>query len=94
VIDLFEGSAPPSAGIGTTTENKRPVTAGPLLLESKLATRARGRCVEPKFKLEPGISVVSFIISKNLQRRHLTASQRAMYAADMLPRLEAEARER
>lgn len=39
-------------------------------------------------------SVVNFVISENLRRRHLTASQRAAIAVDMLPLLEAEAEQR
>lgn len=39
-------------------------------------------------------SLVSFVVSLNLHRRHLSASQRAALAVDVLPLLEAEARER
>ena len=35
-----------------------------------------------------------FVIAKNLHRRHLTSSQRAVLALDVLPLLEAEAKER
>lgn len=39
-------------------------------------------------------SLVEFVVSLNLHRRHLTSSQRAVVALDVLPMLEAEAKER
>jgi len=39
-------------------------------------------------------SLVSFVVSLNLKRRHLTPTQRATIAVEMLPMLEAEAKER
>jgi len=46
---------------------------------------------EPKYRTwSGGGSLVSFIVSLNLHRRHLTASQRAAIAVDILPALEAE----
>ena len=39
-------------------------------------------------------SLIAFVVSLNLHRRHLTSSQRAVVALDILPMLEAEARER
>ena len=57
------------------------------------ACRALG--VEPRFRSWQGDgSAVDFVVSLNLQRRHLTAGQRALIAVDILPLREAEARER
>lgn len=39
-------------------------------------------------------SLVSFVVSLNLHRRHLSSSQKAVIALDILPMLEAEAKER
>ena len=39
-------------------------------------------------------SLVSFVVSLNLHRRHLNSSQRAVVALEVLPMLEGEARER
>lgn len=39
-------------------------------------------------------SLIAFVVSLNLHRRHLTSSQRAVVALDILPMLEAEAKER
>lgn len=51
--------------------------------------------VEPKFEEWSGKgSITQWIISKNLQRRHLTASQRAVVGFELLPLLENEAKER
>jgi len=41
-----------------------------------------------------GDDPAAFVVSENLQRRNLTASQKAVVALDLLPRLEAEARAR
>jgi N6-adenosine-specific RNA methylase IME4 len=51
--------------------------------------------VVPEFKEWSGNgSLISHVISLNLQRRHLTSSQRAVIALDVLPMLEMEAKER
>lgn len=51
--------------------------------------------VQPFFKTWSGDgSLVGFVISLNLHRRHLSSGQKAMVAVDILPMLEAEARER
>lgn len=51
--------------------------------------------VKPRFREWDGEgSLVAFVVGKNLHRRHLTPSQLAMVAKDMLPMLEAEAKER
>lgn len=51
--------------------------------------------VEPRFtKWDGRGSAVAFVVSLNLHRRHLTASQRAAVAVDVLPMLEGEAAER
>jgi DNA modification methylase len=52
--------------------------------------------VEPKFIHwhQNGVSPLAFVIAQNLERRHLTTSQRAAFAALLLPRLRKEAQER
>ena len=52
--------------------------------------------VDPRFQeWEPnGITPTAWVVSQNLTRRHLTKGQAAACAADVLPLLEAEARER
>lgn len=51
--------------------------------------------MQPHFRTWDGQgSLVSFVLSLNLHRRHLTSSQRAAIAVDILPMLEQEAKER
>jgi hypothetical protein len=51
--------------------------------------------VEPRFVEWAGTgSPVEWVIATNLTRRHLTTSQRAVVALDLLPLLEPEAKER
>lgn len=50
--------------------------------------------VEPRFIEYMGSDVLGYIVSKNLKRRHLTESQRATVAAELVPMLAEEARKR
>jgi N6-adenosine-specific RNA methylase IME4 len=50
--------------------------------------------IEPRFETYQGDEPVSFVISKNLKRRHLNGSQKAMIATEIKPALEEEARKR
>jgi ParB-like chromosome segregation protein Spo0J len=50
--------------------------------------------IEPITKEYKGNDPISFVISANIHRRHLTESQRAMLATKMLPELEKQAKAR
>ena len=51
--------------------------------------------LEPKAREWDGTgSLVQFVVSLNLHRRHLSSSQKAVVAVDVLPMLEAEAKDR
>ena len=51
--------------------------------------------IKPQFKQWDGSgSLVQFVVSLNLHRRHLTSSQLAFVGVDILPHLEAEAKQR
>ena len=68
------------------------VTFEDSILDGRNRFRACKRAgVEPKFAKYRGNGVLSYIISKNVHRRHLNVSQRAIIALDVLPALEKEA---
>lgn len=50
--------------------------------------------VEPRFIEFSGDDPIAWVVSQNLVRRHLTASQRAVVALDLLPMLEKQAKQR
>lgn len=50
--------------------------------------------IEPRFEEYKGSKPLEFVISGNLHRRHLTESQKAVIAQDIMPILEEEAKKR
>ena len=50
--------------------------------------------VEPRVRKYEGASPFAFVVSENLERRHLSVTQRVAMAVEGLPMLEAEARGR
>lgn len=71
------------------------VNAAGVLLDGRNRLAACERAdVEPTFVTVTVESEVDFIVSANLNRRHLTAGQRAMLAKRLLPHHEEEARRR
>jgi hypothetical protein len=73
----------------------------PIVLLDEMVLDGRNRLAacklagcEPSFVSATVDSPVHYVISKNLHRRHLTASQRAAIGAEMMPMLREEARQR
>lgn len=58
------------------------------------ACRLAGVEVQTEEWSDPGCGPVAWVVSQNVRRRHLTATQRAALAVDLLPELEAEAKAR
>ena len=50
--------------------------------------------IEPQYTQYTGTNPVSFVISTNINRRHLNESQRALLALELVPELEKEAEKR
>jgi len=50
--------------------------------------------VDPTFTTYAGDDVLAFIVGENIRRRHLTNGQRSMLGYDLLPMIEAAAKER
>ena len=50
--------------------------------------------IKPEYKEYTGNDPVAFVVSENIKRRHLTSSQQAACALEILPMLEAEAKKR
>jgi len=66
-----------------------------LLLDGRNRLAACGICgVEPSFKQYEGNSPVTFVISANIKRRQLDASQRACVAVELEPMFAVEAKKR
>lgn len=64
-------------------------------LEACRLLRDQGRLAgPPPFRVFAGESALQFVLQENLHRRHLSASQKAAVAVDMLPHFEAEAKRR
>lgn len=75
------------------------ITAADLVLDGRNRLEACKRAkVEPEIQLwdreDDEISPTAWVMSRNLRRRHLTDSQKAMVAVDALPLLQAEAKAR
>lgn len=73
----------------------KPLEEGGRVLDGRnrlLACNMAG--VEPTFTVYKGDDPIGFVISANIHRRHLSPSQRAAIAADLLPMFKAEAEAR
>jgi hypothetical protein len=58
-------------------------------------TACRQLGIEPKYQaVKPGTNLLEFVVSLNLKRRHLTTGQKTCVALEMLPYIEADAKER
>ena len=73
----------------------------PIILADGLVLDGRNRLaacemagIAPRFEEYTGCTPTQYVISQNIRRRHLTASQKAAIAAEALPLFEAEARAR
>lgn len=74
------------------------ITSGGKILDGRNRLRACELAgVAPRFQgwlPPPGQSPITYVVSLNLRRRHLDASERAMIGAKLIPMYEAEAKER
>jgi 16S rRNA G966 N2-methylase RsmD len=65
---------------------------GQLLDGRNRAAACRESGVEPRFRVYEGNDPISFVVSLNLKRRHLTAGQKAMLALEVLSAYEEQGR--
>jgi 16S rRNA G966 N2-methylase RsmD len=66
---------------------------GQLLDGRNRAAACRESGVEPRFRVYEGNDPISFVVSLNLKRRHLTAGQKAMLALEVLSAYEEQGRQ-